>query len=233
MITNGIRVGCRMLLIEVSRMAQIYTVFMSTLLGAIVLSGDALARNRVSHETVQQSAISEGGPTLAPFQHVRFCIRYPSECKADAEGRSRVDLDPNTFDLLVRVNREVNVAIAPTNKSYDTNLSDGWTIAPGAGDCNDYAVTKRHELVQNGIPPRALRLSVVRTSSGIGHLVLVVATSKGDLVLDNLTETIRNWESTNYAWIKIQSTRDARFWSEVKPDASTLSRAHHVRIAGR
>ncbi|MDU6750586.1 MAG: transglutaminase-like cysteine peptidase, partial [Bradyrhizobium sp.] len=119
-----------MLLIEVSRMAQIYTVFMSTLLGAIVLSGDALARNRVSHETVQQSAISEGGPTLAPFQHVRFCIRYPSECKADAEGRSRVDLDPNTFDLLVRVNREVNVAIAPTNKSYDTNLSDGWTIAP-------------------------------------------------------------------------------------------------------
>ena len=88
-------------------------------------------------------------------------------------------------------------------------------------------------LVQNGIPPRALRLSVVRTSSGVGHLVLVVATTKGDLVLDNLTETIRNWESTNYAWIKIQSARDARFWSEVKPDASTLSRAHHIRIAGR
>ncbi|MGJ4892936.1 transglutaminase-like cysteine peptidase [Bradyrhizobium sp. HKCCYLS3077] len=213
-------------------MAQICKIFMSTLLGVTLLSGDALARNRVSHDPVQQSSIPEGGATLAPFQHVRFCIRYPAECKSDAESKSRIELDPSILELLARINRDVNVAIAPTNKSYDTNLSDGWRLAPSSGDCNDYAVTKRHELVQIGIPARALRLSVVRTSSGVGHLVLVVATTKGDLVMDNLTETIRNWESTNYDWIKIQSARDARFWSEVKPDGA-MSRARHLRIAGR
>ncbi|CCE01352.1 transglutaminase-like cysteine peptidase [Bradyrhizobium sp. STM 3809] len=214
-------------------MAQIYRILIATLFGSIVLGGDAVARNRISHDPIQQSSISEGGPTLAPFQHVRFCIRYPAECKLEADGKSRVDLDSSTLELLARVNRDVNVAIAPSNKSYDTNLSEGWRIAPGSGDCNDYAVTKRHELVQSGVPARALRLAVVRTSSGVGHLVLIVATTKGDLVLDNLTETIRNWESTNYAWVKIQSTRDARFWSEVKPEGTAMLRAPQLRIAGR
>jgi hypothetical protein len=27
--------------------------------------------------------IVDASPTLAPFQHVRFCLRYPSDCKSD------------------------------------------------------------------------------------------------------------------------------------------------------
>jgi predicted transglutaminase-like cysteine proteinase len=58
------------------------------------------------------------------------------------------------------------------------------------GDCNDYAVTKRHMLLQRGLPAKALRLSAVRTGSGTGHLVLLAVTSKGELVLDKLTDAI-------------------------------------------
>jgi predicted transglutaminase-like cysteine proteinase len=118
--------------------------------------------------------------------------------------------------LLGRVNHSVNAGIAPAHKSYGPELQEGWTIAPSAGDCNDYAVTKRHELLQSGLPAKALRLAVVKTASGIGHLVLVVATTKGDIVMDNLTEAIRPWQSTDYDWFKIQSAADARFWYEVK-----------------
>jgi hypothetical protein len=32
------------------------------------------------------------------------------------------------------------------------------------------------------------------SAAGIGHLILLVATTKGDLVPDNLTETIRTWQ---------------------------------------
>ena len=102
------------------------------------------------------------------------------------------------------------------------------------GDCNDYAVTKRHELLESGLPAKALRLSVVKTSSGIGHLVLVVVTTKGDIVMDNLTETIRLWQNTDYQWLKIQSANDARFWYEVKvPDTSVSQADRGVRLANR
>ena len=40
---------------------------------------------------------------------------------------------------------------------------------------------------------RALLLSEVATSWGEHHLILVVRTSAGDLVLDNLTSQIRPW----------------------------------------
>jgi predicted transglutaminase-like cysteine proteinase len=103
------------------------------------------------------------------------------------------------------------------------------------GDCNDYAVTKRHALIESGLPSKALRLSVVKTASGVGHLVLVVVTTKGDVVLDNLTEVIRVWQSTDYQWIKIQSASDPRFWNEIKvPGVGPMSQADgKVRLANR
>jgi predicted transglutaminase-like cysteine proteinase len=77
---------------------------------------------------------------------------------------------------------------------------------------------------------------VVKTASGIGHLVLLISTTKGDMVLDNLTESIVPWQSTDYHWIKIQSANDARFWLEVKAPAVTASLPHagrKLRLASR
>ncbi|RZI56421.1 MAG: transglutaminase, partial [Zymomonas sp.] len=36
-------------------------------------------------------------------------------------------------------------------------------------------------------------LTVLRQANGAGHAVLTVTTDKGDLVLDNLEEEIRDW----------------------------------------
>jgi predicted transglutaminase-like cysteine proteinase len=137
----------------------------------------------------------------------------------------RIDLTSDNSELLERVNRDVNTAIVPMQKDSGKYLRDAWEIAPFNGDCNDYVVTKRHRLLQSGLPAGALRLAVVKTKSGSGHLVLLVATTKGDLVLDSLTEAIVPWQSTDYRWIKIQSASDARAWHEVRvsrPSVSTL-----------
>jgi predicted transglutaminase-like cysteine proteinase len=201
--------------------------------GALSVGG-ADARNRALPDSNSLTPISEASPTLAPFQHVRFCLRYPSDCKSNPTGSERIDLNAETSELLKRVNHEVNISIIPTVKSYGSNLGDGWTIAPDMGDCNDYAVTKRHELLESGLPSKALRLSVVKTASGIGHLVLVVVTTRGDIVMDNLTEVIRPWHSTDYHWLKIQSATDAKFWYEVKAPATSMSQAdRRVRLADR
>ena len=179
----------------------------------------AEARGRLLQDSGPSTPIVVSSPTLAPFQHVRFCLHYPSECKSEGRESDRIDIDAGISDLLKRVNHEVNTVINPTVKDYGSDLHNGWTIAPASGDCNDYAVTKRHDLIESGLPARALRLSVVKTASGTGHLVLVVATTSGDVVMDNLTDAIRPWKSTNYQWLKIQSSTDARFWYEIKDPA--------------
>jgi predicted transglutaminase-like cysteine proteinase len=203
---------------------------------AALSAGHANARSRSAQDSNALTPIADASPTLAPFQHVRFCLRYPSECKSNPAESERIDLNAETSELLTRVNHSVNISIIPTPKSYGSDLQDGWTIAPNMGDCNDYAVTKRHELLESGLPAKALRLSVVKTASGIGHLVLVVVTTKGDIVMDNLTETIRPWQSTDYHWLKIQSAADSRFWYEIKaPVVGTpVSQADRkVRVANR
>jgi predicted transglutaminase-like cysteine proteinase len=199
--------------------------------GACV-ADSAQARNR--QDIPPPPPITEASPVLAPFQHVRFCLRYPSECKSEPTEIGRIELSTENSELLKRVNRDVNLAIIPMVKDHGPELQDGWTIAPSMGDCNDYAVTRRHELLQSGLPAKALRLSVVKTAAGIGHLVLVVVTTKGDLVLDNLTEAIRPWHSTDYHWLKIQSASDARFWYEVKAPALSVSQVERkIRVADR
>ncbi len=200
----------------------------------LACAGNADARNRLPQDSKPSMSIVDGSPTLAPFQHVRFCLRYPSDCKSNPTEIERIDLNAETSDLLKRVNHDVNISIIPSPKNYGPELQDGWAIAPVMGDCNDYAVTKRHELLESGLPAKALRLSVVKTSSGIGHLVLVVITTKGDMVLDNLTEAIRPWQSTDYHWLKIQAANDARFWYEVKALGTSVSQADRkVLLADR
>ena len=93
--------------------------------------------------------------------------------------------------------------------------ADQWQVAPAAGDCEDYALTKRHMLIRSGWPASSLRLAVARTPWGEGHMVLVVRTSKGDLVLDNLTGSVRQWSKTGLRWEMIQSSRNPRNWFRV------------------
>ncbi len=208
------------------------TLLLSVILAGASFAGSADARNR--QDTTPPPSIIEASPALAPFQHVRFCLRYPSDCKSDPTEIDRIELNAENSELLKRVNSDVNAAIIPMVKDHGPELGDGWTIAPSMGDCNDYAVTKRHELLQSGLPAKALRLSVVKTASGIGHLILVVVTTKGELILDNLTEAIRPWQSTDYHWLKIQSASDARFWYEIKTPGPSVSQAdRRVRVADR
>jgi predicted transglutaminase-like cysteine proteinase len=197
---------------------------------AIVLPhGGAGARTRIPFKASMRTPV-ESGPTLAPFQHIRFCLRYPDDCRSNSAESERIDLTSESLELLKRVNHRVNVSIVSKSKAYGTILEDMWTIAPDQGDCNDYAVTKRHELLKSGLPSSALRLSVIKTAAGIGHLVLVVVTTKGDLVMDSLADAIQPRQSTDYQWLKIQSARNPHYWVEIRspvaaPAGSLLSLA--------
>ena len=155
-------------------------------------------------------------PALAPMAHTRFCLQYADECRPQRmvfRGGS-VKLTDERWAELRSVNTMVNRAIRPEANTRGV-VNEEWVISPVAGDCNDYAVTKRHELIKRGWSPRALLLAEVVIGSGEHHLVLVVRTSAGDVVLDNLNANVRLVGATRYRWVRMQSPKNPQFWSTV------------------
>jgi predicted transglutaminase-like cysteine proteinase len=155
-------------------------------------------------------------PALAPFAYTRHCVQYPAECQVRrmAFRGGKLALTERRWADLVAVNTQVNHSIKP-ERNLAGVAGEEWLIAPKAGDCNDYAVTKRHELIARGWPSRALLLAEVVIPSGEHHLVVVVRTNEGDLVIDNLNANVRPWSKTQYRWVRIQTPRAPMMWATV------------------
>lgn len=167
----------------------------------------------------QLAQIEFDNPVLPPIGHSRFCLQYPDDCKVRGIDfrRRNIALTRERWNELNSVNREVNrnivAEVTPGNGTFEE-----WLISPTAGDCKDYAITKRHELLALGWPSRALLLSEVVVPSGEHHLVLVVRLKDIDLVLDNLNANIRPVAMTfrQYDWVRIETPQNPRFWVRVR-----------------
>jgi predicted transglutaminase-like cysteine proteinase len=55
----------------------------------------------------------------------------------------------------------------------------------------------------------------VIVSSGEHHLVLLVRTKSGDLVLDNRPPQIKPRSRVRYRWVRIQKPNNSRLWATV------------------
>ena len=154
-----------------------------------------------------------GGPSLAPMAFIKFCLQYSEDCEVRRRSfRSRwVALTDERWADLVSVNRDVNRSIRPQRNDKGV-LSEEWKIHPELGECNSYAVTKRHELLARGWPSRSILLAEVVLPSREHHLVLVVRTRQGDFVLDNLSPNVRPAGQTRYQWVRAQSPNNPMFW---------------------
>lgn len=195
------------------------TVAAAMMLLPIISTGPAYSfglggATRDSEPNVESLFIKEKSRSIEPFAHVLFCTRTPAEC-ADSSGPSSVELTREKKRELMEVNRRINYQINPQNDDAGAIGGDEWSLAPKSGDCEDYAITKRHALISQGWPASALRLAVARTSWGEGHLVLIVRTSKGDMVLDNMTNAVRNWRRSGLTWNMIQSSGNPRVWYHI------------------
>jgi predicted transglutaminase-like cysteine proteinase len=160
--------------------------------------------------------ISFNAPSLAPMAFTQFCMRYADQCRPN-RIRFRggpVRMTKDRWEALKEVNRYVNDSIVP-EINYEGLAGEKWLIGPSSGDCNDYAVTKRAELIGRGWPSRTLLLSEVVTAWGEHHLVVVVRTSTGDFVLDNMTRSIRSWSQTPYQWLRIQTPGNPNYWASI------------------
>jgi predicted transglutaminase-like cysteine proteinase len=202
------------------------------LLAALIACAGNTAKAETDSATrsARASFIEEFDNTLAPMNFVKFCMKNDAECSTDAGERALPPVD-DAMAMLRQVNISVNESIAPMRKPTDP-MTANWTISPSAGDCNDYAVTKRHRLVAMGWPQSSLRLAVVRIDGGQGHLVLVARLPDGDVVLDNLSSTVRPWNSLGYEWISMQSGTDPHFWVNIGDRGRKLREKRFALLGG-
>lgn len=146
-----------------------------------------------------------------PPGFMSFCVRFPHQCEASEP--TTVSLTDERWHALRQVNTQVNESIWPQDDETHYGRPEYWNIpTDGYGDCDDYALTKRKELIDLGFPESALRMAVVNTPSNGRHAVLVVATNKGNYVLDNLTNDIVDPHQTPYTWVEEQSADNPRQW---------------------
>ena len=176
----------------------------ATTASAVQLGG--LAKNPVTARPGQFMSTSR--PTIAPIAFAKFCDNAADQCVRIGD-RDTIELTKQKRTELQRINSEINSAIVYVG---ELEGQDEWKLNPASGDCDDYAVTKRQRLLRAGWPSGALRIATARTPSGIGHAVLVVSTTQGDLVLDNRTNVVKPWKAVDLKWIKIQSHENPRVW---------------------
>lgn len=156
------------------------------------------------------------GATLPPYGYIRFCERFAAECKAAPFEEKRFDARERLTELDA-VNRHVNKVIEPATDLEIYGETEVWTLPAKRGDCEDYALLKRHILIERGWPASALLMTVVRDEKGEGHAILTARTAQGDFILDNKFDDVRAWHKTPYNYVMRQSYIDPNVWVSLDP----------------
>ncbi|MCA3555133.1 transglutaminase-like cysteine peptidase [Aestuariivirga sp.] len=178
-----------------------------------------------------QGAAPTFGHTLPPVGFVRFCGRRPEACAARPAGAVRPVLTARQWELVTRVNDNVNAVVTPASDEQIYGEPEHWDYPVRHGDCEDYALLKQRYLEALGLPRSALLLTVVLDDKQEGHAVLTLATSEGDFILDNRRDGVRRWQDSDYTLLKRQSQADPREWVALAPDPSMRGGTVAVRAA--
>jgi predicted transglutaminase-like cysteine proteinase len=189
--------------------------------GMVVLSAPGGSANdsaqKAANDNNHGPSLSMGGRTWADGGHRNFCNRNPSDCLPDPHGVRRVVLNDYTRKMLDEVNRHYNRQITYQLDEENYGREDYWNYPVNdRGDCEDYALAKRKELIARGWPPSSVLIAKVQTEDGGWHAILVARTDKGDYVLDNRFYSVMRWDALPYDWDSIQDPDNPRKWVSVR-----------------
>lgn len=206
------------------------TALIAAILAFAPVQAEAQRAERLDGQDRASPFMRTHGTTQPPFGFVGFCDRTPSECDRGPLEESRFVLTPGRLAELDDVNRTVNRTIEPATDLEIYGKVEYWTLPTTRGDCEDYALLKRHRLIANGWPASALLITVVRDEKAEGHAILTARTAQGDFLLDNKTDEIKLWSRSTYTFVMRQSYLDPKLWMSLDPmDATSPTLLSGVR----
>lgn len=190
---------------------------------ALHTSANATGNTDITASNTTSTNMAVFDETLPPIGFVRFCKFLPQDCAGTFGEAVRVVMNNNRWADLKTVNDAANQSVEAVSDMDLYNVIEHWTYPQGKGDCEDYVLLKRKQLMTMGWPSEALLITVVRDQNGDGHAVLTVSTNKGDFVLDNQNPEILAWHATGYTYYKRQSQSDPTHWVSLKPGTETAA----------
>ena len=139
-----------------------------------------------------------------------LCDRFPWACAASGD---RSPLTREQLQSVVVINRRINNTVPQITDQAQYGVEDYWALPTArGGDCEDFALLKKLELMRAGIAPERLLIATVLDRRLRAHAVLVLRTDFGDFVLDNLTTEIKPWTATGYTFLKMQNPNAPHRW---------------------
>ena len=166
--------------------------------------------------------MATGGLASQPIGHYKFCKANSAECTIRTRDLGPQHVTGAIWRNVVAVNALVNASVRPMTDLDVYGKDEVWAYPNGVGDCEDFVLEKRRDLMREGLSPSNLLITVVRKPDGQGHAVLTVRTDKGDFILDNLTNAIRQWDQTGYVFLKRQSSDNPGRWVTIQEGQSPL-----------
>lgn len=160
----------------------------------------------------------EGGHRAGPKAYFRMCKREPGLCANDQHrsDQPQVAMTKPLWQTVISVNESLNDQIRERDDLSLFGQSDFWTLGRRYGDCEDYIIAKKQALIAHGIAPENLLYAVIRNRWDRGyHAVLILRTTDGDYVLDNLRDRILPWEDSDYDFIMRQAAGEPMAWVSV------------------
>lgn len=178
-------------------------------IGACVMS---LSFMLVGQSFAAQDFLNPIEQTNPPIGHYEFCKINPNECQLTGRDNGPMHLSRNAWSKMISVNTAVNNKIQPLTDMQIHGVEERWSYPTQVGDCEDYVLLKRLQLIKAGFSPADLLITVVLQPDGAGHAILTVRTDFGDFVLDNMRDEVKLWHETGYRFIKRQSSEHAGAW---------------------
>lgn len=163
-----------------------------------------------------------GAVTSQPIGHYQFCQTSKEECSVVSATVTPARVTDFGWNVIKEVNGEVNRRILPMTDQDIYGRDEVWSYPSDVGDCEDFVLEKRRELMKRGFSASNLLITVVRKPDGEGHAVLTVRTMDGDFILDNLDERVRLWSETQYRFMKRQADYDSGRWVKIENSSDVL-----------
>ena len=157
--------------------------------------------------------IKPRGGAPAPTGAQTICQTYAWACARSAATRATGE---DVLQRVAAVNTRVNRSVRAIEDDRQYGVTEHWALPTSTGgDCEDFALLKKRELVSLGVDPRRLLIATVLDRKRNPHAVLVYRSDEGDLVLDNLTNKIRTWRETRYVFLQMQDPERPTAWVNV------------------
>lgn len=142
-----------------------------------------------------------------------LCSAYAWAC---AKSNRTVLVNDGLMKTVRAINSRANRSIRPVSDFNQYRVMERWSLPSNrGGDCEDYALYKKRELIAAGIPAEQLLIAVVLDRKRQSHAVLILRTGTQDLVLDNMNSRILPWQKTGYTFLRLQDPRQPARWVSV------------------